>query len=119
MADVLAVNPWIYDFAAFDLWAKPLGFLYILSLLKKQGITIDFIDLLDRWHPLLTDNLSHYRPKDNIYGCGKFYAEEIPKPEAYSNISRKYKRYGIPPYLLENYLAKKHLNLNLSLSHLL
>jgi hypothetical protein len=28
------VNPWIYDFAAYDMWARPLGLLYIGSLLR-------------------------------------------------------------------------------------
>jgi len=24
---ILLINPWIYDFAAYDLWVKPLGLL--------------------------------------------------------------------------------------------
>ena len=32
---ILLINPWIYDFAAYDLWSKPLGLLYIAALLKS------------------------------------------------------------------------------------
>ena len=48
MAPVLVlINPWIYDFAAYDLWSKPLGLLYIAGFLRKQGFRIHFIDCLD------------------------------------------------------------------------
>jgi len=32
--NILLINPWIHDFTAFDLWAKPLGLLYIGSTLQ-------------------------------------------------------------------------------------
>jgi len=34
---ILLINPWIHDFAAYDLWAKPAGLLYLASTLKKNG----------------------------------------------------------------------------------
>jgi hypothetical protein len=40
----LLVNPWVYDFKAFDFWNKPVGLLIIASILKKLGFEIDFID---------------------------------------------------------------------------
>ncbi len=100
---ILAVNPWIYDFAAFDLWAKPLGFLFILGCLKDRNLDIEYLDLLDRWHPLF-EEVKGYSPKDNSYGCGKFYWEQIPKPEVYKNIPRRYKRYGLPQEVFKKYL---------------
>jgi len=33
---VLLINPWIYDFAAFDMWSRPIGLLYIGGLLNLQ-----------------------------------------------------------------------------------
>jgi len=45
---VLLVNPWIYDFAAYDYWLKPVGLLYIASLLNKLGVETVLLDLLDR-----------------------------------------------------------------------
>ena len=43
---ILLVNPWIYDFAAYDMWAKPLGLLYIGSLLRSYGCGISFLSVI-------------------------------------------------------------------------
>ncbi|MBD3380022.1 MAG: B12-binding domain-containing radical SAM protein, partial [Candidatus Omnitrophica bacterium] len=53
MKNILIVNPWIYDFAAYDLWMKPWGLLKISSILKRNGFGVDLIDCLDRHHPSL------------------------------------------------------------------
>lgn len=79
---VLLVNPWIYDFAAFDFWAKPLGLLYIADSLRKKGVDITFIGCLR------TGNSKRY-------GTGHFLKQEIPKPTVLKDIPRKYSRYGI------------------------
>jgi len=34
---LVLINPWIYDFAAYDLWSKPLGLLYIGAYLRECG----------------------------------------------------------------------------------
>jgi hypothetical protein len=34
----LLVNPWICDFATYDLWAKPLGLLQIAAYLRRAGV---------------------------------------------------------------------------------
>ncbi len=34
---VLLLNPWIYDFAAYDLWLKPFGLLRVGALLREWG----------------------------------------------------------------------------------
>ena len=80
---ILAINPWIYDFAAYDFWLKPYGFLSILSYLKAKGSTIDYIDCLDK--KITRDNL----------GRGKYLSETIEKPEIFKSIPRYFKRYGI------------------------
>jgi len=102
---VLLVNPWIYDFKAFDFWMKPLGLLYIASYLKKAGYEIDYIDLLDRNHPLLNKRIFKL-PKTDQFGRGKFHNEEIEKPTLYKNIPRKYKRYGLPIDIFNQLLDK-------------
>jgi len=43
---VLLINPWITDFAAYNLWARPLGLLYIATLLRQAGFRLTFIDCL-------------------------------------------------------------------------
>jgi len=79
---VLLVNPWIYDFAAFDLWAKPLGLLYIGESLRRKGVEVALIDCAGA-----TDGRK--------YGTGHFRKQEIPKPKALQGIPRRYSRYGI------------------------
>lgn len=99
--NVLLINPWIYDFAAFDLWAKPLGLLYIASALQKLGCKVNLIDCLDRNYSGLLE------AKSDKWGCGKYYKEEVEKPPALKHIPRKYKRYGIPVSLFEKELEDK------------
>jgi len=85
---ILLINPWIYDFKAYDLWLKPLGLLYLADFLFKSGHKIDFIDCLVPGTAILR--------KTDKFGTGKYYYEEIEKPEIYKDVPRKYKRYGMP-----------------------
>ncbi|MEA3221716.1 MAG: radical SAM protein [Thermodesulfobacteriota bacterium] len=91
--NVLLINPWIYDFAAYDMWARPLGLLYIGGILRKNGFNLHFIDCLSASHPHMKDK----KPKRKPGGDGKFYKEIIPKPKPLTDIPRKYSRYGITP----------------------
>ena len=90
--DILLINPWIYDFTAYDFWMKPLGLLYVASFLKKYPqFRLSYIDCLDRSHPGLPKKL---RTKPD--GRGPYLKEEVPKPSILADIPRKYSRYGIP-----------------------
>lgn len=99
MSRILLINPWIYDFAAYDFWLKPLGLLYVGKILKEMGHEVFLIDLLNRHDPDLPKFIKV--PKDKRYGTGKFPSEVIPKPPQLKFIPRKYKRYGAPPEYLE------------------
>ena len=90
---ILLINPWIYDFAAFDLWAKPLGLLYIAALLRQRGHEIEYIDCLDIHHPTMVREKG--LPKRRQYHQGHFLKENVDKPPALARIPRKYSRYGI------------------------
>jgi radical SAM superfamily enzyme YgiQ (UPF0313 family) len=90
---VLLINPWVYDFAAFDLWAKPLGLLYIAALLRKKGYEIEYIDCLDIHNPKMVRERG--LPKRKQYHQGHFLKEEVDKPAVLAPIPRKYRRYGI------------------------
>lgn len=79
---MLLINPWIYDFAAYNFWARPLGLLKVAEFLTQFNVKISFIDCCDS-----------YRIKK--FGTGKYTHEVIEKPELLSTIPRKYKRYGI------------------------
>ena len=90
--NALLINPWIYDFAAFDMWAFPLGLLSLSSLLKKAGWNVTYIDCTDRHHPSIIKKV----PREKYYHQGKYYAEVVEKPEIVSFVPRYYRRYGIP-----------------------
>lgn len=97
MPQALLIQPWIYDFAAFDLWACPLGLLNLGGLLRAGGWDISYLDCLDRFHPAMADRM----PLEKHFHVGKYYAEEVPKPEALAWVPRRYKRHGLPPELVE------------------
>ncbi|MEO0102591.1 MAG: B12-binding domain-containing radical SAM protein [candidate division WOR-3 bacterium] len=103
MKRTLLINPWIYDFKAFDFWLKPLGLLYLASYLRKFNFNISFLDCLDRYHPILTKNK---KPKVDSFGRGKFLSTFISKPKVYQNIPRHYKRYGMPIEYFEKILSE-------------
>jgi len=99
---ILLVNPWIYDFAAYDLWSKPLGLLYIAALLKQNGFGVHLIDCLDPLHPLMHDLPGVKLPARKPTGKGHFYHQPAPKPDALQSIKNKrYKRFGITPGIFE------------------
>ncbi len=89
--NVLLINPWIYDFAAYDLWAKPLGLLSLGAVLKENGCRVSFIDCLKSPHP----SMKGQAPKIRAGGHGKYYREIIPTPAKIRGIPRNYSRYGI------------------------
>jgi len=106
MSKILLINPWIYDFAAYDFWLKPLGLLYLGGLLRQNGHRIHFIDCLDPYHPAMPQE-SRQQPLRHSYGDGKFFRQVIPTPDSLKMINRKYCRYGILPEIFINEL-KKH-----------
>lgn len=89
---ILLINPWIYDFAAFDLWLKPLGLLYLSTILKQQGFSVSLIDLMDRQHSSMRD----FPVKNKKFGTGKFYKEPIKKPNILKFVPRSYSQFGMP-----------------------
>ena len=93
--EFILINPWIYDFAAYDLWSKPLGLLTLAGLLRSRGGKIHLIDCLDIHHPAMTPSPFLKRPVRRAYGTGKFWREKVPRPPPLKHISRSYSRYGI------------------------
>ncbi len=98
--DVLLVNPWIYDFAAYDFWLKPYGLLRLGGILRARGYRVRLLDLLDPFHPDLPR-----KPKRRAYGTGHFYREPVPKPAPLEDVPRRFARYGLPYALAEKELA--------------
>jgi radical SAM superfamily enzyme YgiQ (UPF0313 family) len=81
---LLLINPWIYDFAAYDFFARPLGLLYLAGWLRALGYGVHFLDCLGPPHA-----------RTGPFGTGRYPKEIIPPPPALKGITRRYGRYGI------------------------
>ena len=46
MKKILLVNPWIYDFSAYDFGIKPVGLLRVGEFLRRKGAKVDLVDCL-------------------------------------------------------------------------
>ncbi len=84
MKRAVFINPWIFDFSAYDFFAKPIGLLYLASFLKKSGFEVYYINCLKK-------------KKIRDLGDGHIERQEVefPIPSFRNDIKRKYKRYGI------------------------
>lgn len=91
--NILLVNPWITDFAAYDFWIKPLGLLYAGAFLRKRGHTLRLVDCLDRFQ---ADSGALHARDANYFNTGKFHREIIEKPLPLRHVPRYFCRYGIP-----------------------
>jgi len=94
MPRVLLINPWIYDFAAYNLWSRPLGLLEIGGSLRDLGVQVSLVDCTD------AENFSteySFKPKITPFGTSSLLRTPIEKPSVFSDIPRKYCRYGISP----------------------
>ena len=87
---VLVVQPWIYDFAAYDFWARPMGLMMLAAILRRHDYLVSYADCLDRFHPRAV-------PSDPLarYGRGPYLKTPITKPEGLADVQRVYSRYGI------------------------
>jgi radical SAM superfamily enzyme YgiQ (UPF0313 family) len=84
---ILLINPWIYDFAAHNLWIEPLGLLTIAAVLGANGYGVTVLDCLSP-HP--------GAPRPRSDGSGKFLKTVVEKPDLLATIPRRYGRYGLP-----------------------
>ncbi len=99
----LFINPWIVDFTAYDLWIKPIGLLYIASILKKLDVAdIYLINCLDESHPSIPEKFKKKRED----GTSKFYSVEIEKPEFLKWIPKRLKIFGIPIQAFDEEIKK-------------
>lgn len=92
---LLLINPWVHDFSAYDMWAKPLGLLVLARRLRESGWEAILVDCLDPCHPGLPDK------SRRLKSHGRFHRTEIPKPEALKHVPRTFARYGVPFELIK------------------
>ena len=91
---LLLINPWIYDVAAYDFFARPLGLLYLAGLLESQGFAVRLIDCLAAPHT-----------RSGPFGTGRYPKELLPPPPALAHFPRRYGRYGISETAFRQELA--------------
>lgn len=101
---LILINPWIYDFAAYDLWSKPLGLLSLAAGLRRSGFQVHLVDCMDVDHPAMVEPSPLQPPKRRQYGTGKFWREILPTPPALDGTHRPYSRYGLLPEIFEGAL---------------
>jgi len=90
LPNILLVNPWIHDFAAYDYWAKPFGLLLLAAILRRHGFKVSYLDCLDRFHPKAPQT-----DPSASHGRGPYLKTRIPKPEGLEDVHRNFSRYGI------------------------
>lgn len=93
---ILGINPPVHDFAFFDLWAKPLGLLFILGMLRDRGNEVDLIDCI---HEAATFDRNYGRRNPSRF--------QIAKPSPYANIPRRYWHFGLDENELQSRLKGK------------
>ncbi len=103
---ILLINPWVHDFAAFDLWAKPMGLLFLASLLREGGCGAALIDCLDRHDSFTNCHPEVMAGRDKKFGTGKYPRMRIAKPEPYAGFPRHFHRHGIHPESFRRKLAE-------------
>jgi len=91
--NALVINPWVTDFKLYDEWMHPVGLYMLISLLEQND-----------WHTQYFNCLQGIVKKKKWH-TGLFASTEIEKPELYTHINRKYKRYGVTPDRLREYLS--------------
>ncbi len=92
---VLLINPWIYDFAAYDFFARPLGLLYLAGLLESRGYEVRLLDCLAAPHAF-----------PGPFGTGRYSKEAIPSPPPLAGIPRRYGRYGLSSSAFQAWLSQ-------------
>jgi radical SAM superfamily enzyme YgiQ (UPF0313 family) len=98
---ILLVNPWIHDFAAYDVWARPLGLLTLGAILRHHGYRVSLADCLDRFHPRAPAADTKARS-----GRGPYLKTPLPSPRGLEDVPRRFSRYGIRPEWLADDLSR-------------
>jgi radical SAM superfamily enzyme YgiQ (UPF0313 family) len=97
---VLLVNPPIYDFAAHDFWLRPYGMLRAAGFLRSKA-EFSLFDYLDRLAPF---SVGDTQLKSDRWGRGRFPDQRIDHPDAFRDIPRYFRRFGLPRCYFQEYL---------------
>jgi radical SAM superfamily enzyme YgiQ (UPF0313 family) len=83
----LLINPWITDYAAYNLWAEPLGLFYVAAALENAGAELSIIDCL------FSKEFPNPRPRSD--GRSKYLRTAVKSPDCLDWVEREYARYGM------------------------
>lgn len=86
---ILLVNPWIYDFAAYNMWARPLGLMKVKAYLSRFEAEVRLVDCMDAY-------------TQARFSTGRYESTPVPKPAILSDVPRQYRRYGKPVDIVAN-----------------
>lgn len=78
----ILINPWIHDFAAVNMWARPLGLLRVAEYLSRFDLDLKLIDCTALF-------------REKRYGAGNYPRQVIEKPDILKSVPRYFARYGI------------------------
>ncbi len=92
--NILLINPPIYDFAAYSLWARPVGLLKIASLFHYNSVNFEYFDFLDI-SKMDKSEIKKFKIKIKDSGRHSYPKEEIKKPDIFKTINRKFYRFGL------------------------
>jgi radical SAM superfamily enzyme YgiQ (UPF0313 family) len=81
----ILINPWVYDFAAMNLWSRPLGLLKVAEYMSRFNLEINFIDCMDAMVP----------GGMKRYGTGHYPRVIVKKPDVLEAVPRYFARYGM------------------------
>ena len=96
----MGINPWVYDFAAYNLWSRPAGLLACLDMLARCGAGTALMDCMDRtWQ-------DQSWPAAGTTGTGRYPRTALPSPGVLADVPRQYSRYGLPGNRVEQALAR-------------
>ncbi|HLX62874.1 MAG TPA: B12-binding domain-containing radical SAM protein [Planctomycetota bacterium] len=99
---ILLLNPPIHDFAAYDFWLKPYGLLNVAGRLRERA-DLHLFDYLDRHHPRAPAE----KLRADVWGRGEFHSELLDKPAIFSEIPRRFRRFGLPRAELRAFLERE------------
>ncbi|BCS88696.1 B12-binding domain-containing radical SAM protein [Pseudodesulfovibrio sediminis] len=96
---ILGINPWITDFAAFNVWSRPVGLLACLDMLRGAGASVALMDCLDpTWNDVKW-------PKPGKYGTGHYPKETLATPAPLAFMDRRFSCYGLPREMVREALT--------------
>ena len=91
-ANLLLVNPPIYDFTAFDFWLRPYGLLRVGGQLRSCNLSVfDHLVSAER----------------DAFGRGRFEQRVTAKPKPLADVPRRFYRFGRPREDFRQFLASK------------